>query len=354
MQKKNNLAAYSIAVFSFLYSGTVLYSPFYASGSAVLHYLVTGAAILVYSYAAARYFAARRGIGTRGPAGIFGVTVAFLTAVAAGSLVAEYVRALGGFAEEYGSLFTVVFAAGALLVCSIYGALRGRICVSGVACLAVWLFVVWTAAGFFAFFSVKRIVPLGAPFAHFLQTDVLALVKNTARVCLDITLLAVVLTDNESESVRALAPKAFLYGALGYVLLGGFNVFKNLLLFGEELCARLNNPDLAAIRLAPLFDLPEISVIADTFACAVKISVYACAVMFVLKDAFGERYSSRVGAFSVTAVAGAACAGILVLRGTDSGAVGTGDGWALICLAVAVFLCYVLYSAPLKSQNQTK
>ena len=59
MNRLNNTVTYSIAVFAFLYSGTVVYCPFYMSGSAVINYAVTSAVCLIYSYAAAKYFSSR-------------------------------------------------------------------------------------------------------------------------------------------------------------------------------------------------------------------------------------------------------------------------------------------------------
>ena len=151
----------------------------------------------------------------------------------------------------------------------------------------------WTVAGFFGFFSVKDVVTIESPFSRLTDTDIVSLLKNTAYVCLDVTLLAVVLTDGESMAVRKIVPKSFFYGAGAFVLLTGFNIFKNLLMFGEDFSASMNNPDLTAIRLVPLFDLPEASVIVNTFACAVKLSVYVCAALFTLKNSFKNRYRSK-------------------------------------------------------------
>ena len=59
---------------------------------------------------------------------------------------------------------------------------------------------------------------------------------------------------------------------------------------------------LAAIRLVPLFDLPEISVFMGTFASIVKISVYLTCLMYTLRNAFGTSYRHRTvcGLFAVS------------------------------------------------------
>lgn len=352
MQKKNQLVSYSIAVFAFLYAGSVVRAPFYGTGSPILAYLVTGAAVMVYAYAAGAFFAGRTDLGRRGPAGVLAVTVTVLVCVAAGALTEEYIQRLGGFAVEYGKPFVLFCAAAGMLGCGVYAAFRARVCVTGLARLVFWMFGLWTAAGFFAFFTLKGAVMPDSPFADFSGVKWGALIGETAYVCLDLTLLAVVLTDRESPTVRQITPRAFLYGSFGFVLLSGLNLFKNLVLFGEEDAAAAANPDLAAIRLVPLFDLPEMSVFVGTFACAVKISVYACAVLFVLKNAFGERYSSRTACGSVYAVMAAACAGLFFARrkGALNAAVTLG---VLLCLTVGALLCFVLYSVPIKRQTKT-
>ena len=363
MNRLNNTVTYSIAVFAFLYSGTVVYCPFYMSGSAVINYAVTSAVCLIYSYAAAKYFSSRSFLPPKGPAGLFSVTLSGCVCVVGAALAAEYVKTLAGFAENYARAFTVFSAAAAILFLGVYGASRGRICVNGLALLVFWLFVGWTVAGFFGFFSVKDVVTIESPFSRLTDTDIVSLLKNTAYVCLDVTLLAVVLTDGESMAVRKIVPKSFFYGAGAFVLLTGFNLFKNLLMFGEDFSASMNNPDLTAIRLVPLFDLPEASVIVNTFACAAKLSVYVCAALFTLKNSFKNRYRSKNACIAMYIAMCAVCTAFLFsLKNSEKVHSPTAPpeenlaagAFSVISIALCAFLCYVLYSISIKRQNNTK
>ena len=70
---KNQAVSYALITFSYLYAGTVLRKPFYAGGVPLLGLLVSGGALLVFSYVCAAYFAGRAGRGTRAPSGFFAV-----------------------------------------------------------------------------------------------------------------------------------------------------------------------------------------------------------------------------------------------------------------------------------------
>ena len=54
---KNQAVSYALITFSYLYAGTVLRKPFYAGGVPLLGLLVSGGALLVFSYVCAAYFA---------------------------------------------------------------------------------------------------------------------------------------------------------------------------------------------------------------------------------------------------------------------------------------------------------
>lgn len=347
---KNNSLMYSITVFAFLYSGTVIYSPFYASGNAVLSFVLTSVITIAYTAFASRYFARRNGLKLKLQAKFFAVAVSALAVVPMGVLAAVYVRTLATFADYYAAAFVSVFSAVSVILIAVYGASRGKSSVLGLATLIFPVFVLWTSAGFFAFMTTKNIVPLQAAFSDIEQTDWFVFIKNAAYVCIDITLLAAVLCNNESEAVRKTAPRAISRGAAAFVILSGVNIFKNLLLFGNEFSSRLNNPDLAAIRLIPMVDLPEISVIVNTFACTLKLAVYCCLIFSVIKDAFGDAYRNTPVIWTVFFCVFAVWGVMFYFSGEKMAF----TGFSSACLTFCVLLCYVFFSLPVKRQKQTK
>ena len=56
---------------------------------------------------------------------------------------------------------------------------------------------------------------------------------------------------NENKAV------GMMKGVISFVLLCGINVGKNVFMFGSDFLSGLENPDLAAIRLIPMFELPH-------------------------------------------------------------------------------------------------
>lgn len=340
MKMKNNSLMYTITVFAFLYSGTVIYSPFYASGNALLTFLLTSVIILAYTAFAAGYFSSRNGLKLKLEAKCFAVAVSALAVIPMGALVADYVATLATFADYYSTVFVSVFSAASVILIAVYGAGRGKSTVMGLATLVFPAFVLWTLVGFFAFMTTKNAVPLQSPFLKIAQTDWFVFVKNALYVCIDVTLLVAVLCNNESETVRKTAPRAINRGAAAFVLVGGVNVFKNLLLFGNDFARRLDNPDLAAIRLIPMVDLPEISVVVNTFACVLKLAVYSFLIFSVIKDAFGDAY--RTTPAILTVFAGAlAVWGIVFYFSSERTAL---TGFSSACLTFCVLLCYVFFS----------
>lgn len=349
MQKNNNFLMYLITVFAFLYSGTVIYSPFYASGNAVLSFVLTSVITLAYTAFVSGYFAKRNGLKLKLQAKFFAVAVSVLAIVPMGALAADYVRTLATFADYYATAFVSVFSAAAAILIAVYCASREKSSVMGFATLVFWVFVLWTLAGIFAFMTTKNIVPLQAPFSNIAQTDWFVFVKNAVYVCIDITLLTAALCNNESDAVRKTAPRAINRGAAAFVLLSGVNIFKNLLLFGDDFASRLNNPDLAAIRLIPMVDLPEISVIVNTFACVLKLAVYSCLVFSVIKDAFGDAYRNLPVISAVSSAIFAVWGFMFYLSGEKMAV----TGFSSVCLTFCVLLCYVFFSCPVTRQKQT-
>lgn len=288
MKKKNTVLVYTLFVFSFLYSGTVISCPFYMLGEPVMSYLITSAFLGVYTFAAVKYFSVRRYVGRKKGGIYFAVLMAVLAVVPASLTACLYADSFGVFADYYAEPFTKYFALAALIFCSVYGAFKGRAAVSGFAGLAVPLLIMWTAAGFFAFFTTKQIVPLENPLKNLSDISVLNMLKGIGYFCFDITFISVMLPYKGDKEVASAASKGILYGVEGYILIAGINLLRNLFLFGEDFALSIPNPDLAAIRLIPMFDLPEISIVVNTFACAVKLSVYFLFAVSVLVQAFDD------------------------------------------------------------------
>ena len=94
---KNQAVSYALITFSYLYAGTVLRKPFYAGGVPLLGLLVSGGALLVFSYVCAAYFAGRAGRGTRAPSGFFAVVCGALCTVFCAAILARFLASLAYF-----------------------------------------------------------------------------------------------------------------------------------------------------------------------------------------------------------------------------------------------------------------
>lgn len=349
-EKNNLLISYSIFVFTFLFSGNVIYSPFYDTENAVASFILTSIIVLAYTAFTGKFFSKRVCIQRKNAGGFFAFAILLTMVVPIGSLVCDYVKTLGTFADYYAKAFTVCFAAFSVIFCAVYGANKGRICVIGFATLIFPLLAVWTVAGLLAFFTTKNVVFPDMPFANITKIQWLDFVKNAAYVCLDITFAAVVLSNNQSEQTRKIIPHSMNSGAFAYVIFGGINLLKNILLFGSDFAKHINNPDLAAIRLIPMFDLPEISVMVNTLACVMKLSVYCCFIMFVLKDALTGRYSAAKSSTFLFA-GGAVLFGVFYFVAKIMTSVNL---LAMICLTFSVLICYVFFSVPANRQKNIK
>lgn len=349
-QKNNVFLSYTFFVFAFLFSGNVIYCPYYDTGKPIANFVITSFVLLIYTAFTGKFFSVRKNILRKNSAIFFALIIFVLLLVPIGSLTCDYVRTLGTFADYYAKAFTAVFSAAAVIFCAVYGANKGRICVTGFGTLVFWLLAVWTAAGFLAFFSEKNIVIPHSPFTNISKSDWIAFIKNTAYICLDITLVAVVLSNNESERTRAIVPKSMNTGAFAFVIFSGINLFKNVLLFGSDFAEHIKNPDLTAIRLIPMFELPEISVIVNTLACVLKLTLYCCFIMFVLKDAFSDRYSAGKTCGILFAGSAILC-GLFYFLGEKITSV---SRLAMVCLTICVLMCYVFFSVPVNRQKNIK
>ncbi len=340
---KNGRIWYTAAVFAYLYAGNVVRAPYYDSKNPVLSFFFTSLAVLFLSFGIARYFACHTAVSSRYGARLFAGVAAVLSCVYCGSLIEKYSASLAGFSPEYGTLFAILGVAAVIIWTCVYGASHGRVCVIGFAMLTFWLFAVWTAASFFAFFSTSPVLPLESPFGAGRVVDIPSILGEMAYVLLDMVFLAVVLSDNETDKVKSTVPRAFVCGSVLFVIVSGANLFKNLLLFGEELAVAAKSPDLAAFRLVPLFDLPEMSVVVDSFACVLKVGVALCAVFYLLKDAYGVYYKHRVSQVLVFCVTVLGFGGLVLLR--RAGLFSEKVAFAVLgVLGIAAFLLFVLYS----------
>ena len=176
------------------------------------------------------------------------------------------------------------------------------------------------------------------------------MLAETAYICLDTVFLAVVLCDGQNEETRNLTPRAFLRGTALFLLAVGANLVKNLLLFGQRLAGAAAYPDLAAVRLVPILDLPELSVMINTFACTVKLSVYAACAVTLLKNAFGARYNAAVTNGFFAAFLSAFCAFFFTMRQKAAEGI---DNAAFGAFCLAALICFVLYPVSLRKNGKT-
>ena len=134
--KKNNLSiSYSIFVFAYLFSGNVIYSPLYDTENAVVSFIFTSIIVLAYTAFTGKFFSKMVCIQRNNVAVFFAFAILLIMLVPIGSLVRDYIKTLGTFADYYAKMFTSVFAALSVIFCSIYCANKGRICVTGFATL---------------------------------------------------------------------------------------------------------------------------------------------------------------------------------------------------------------------------
>lgn len=348
---KNQAVSYALITFSYLYAGTVLRKPFYAGGVPLLGLLTSGGALLVFSYVCAACFAGRAGRGTRAPSGFFAVVCGMLCTVFCAAILARFLGSLAYFDADYGKPFVVICAFLACLGITLYAAAHTRLCVGGFALLTAIPFLLWTCLGFFAFFTTKKAFALTSPLGGFsFRTGLVPLLAETAYICLDTVFLAVVLCDGQNEETRNLTPRAFLRGTALFLLAVGANLVKNLLLFGQRLAGAAAYPDLAAVRLVPILDLPELSVMINTFACTVKLSVYAACAVTLLKNAFGARYNAAAANGCFAALLSAFCGFFYALR---QKAAAKSDWVAFGAFCLAALICFVLYPVSLRKNGKT-
>ena len=294
---------------SFLLSGNILHGLYYSSGNPAVSFICISVFLALFTFLASKYFVSGVNISEKGYSRFFSVSAVAFAAIPLAYTVAVYTRMLGSFAGYYSTVQVTVFAVFSAVITGICAARKGVIALSGFARMTVYVMLVWILAGYFGFFHTKNIVPLQSVSDGVRGVDFVDIMKNAVLITVDTVFLFVVLTDNRTGEEKIRISHSALVGVWIYIAVSGINMLKNLLMFGKDFLVRLDNPDLAAIRLIPMFELPEISVVVNTFAVTVRVAVYLCALFYMLKDSFGEAYcTKKTEAVCFFAVSGTALA----------------------------------------------
>ncbi len=260
-RSKSNRIGMTVTVFVYLYSGYVLYCPFYGGENALLEYIVTSLFTLAAALVSSSFFSKRKAAGKRHASPYFAVVISVILAVLSSAYIALYTSLLGIFGEDYPAPLAALFFAAVIIAGGVMGAEKGRICVLSFCRMVLLPLVTVAIAGCFAFFTTKSAFLLPSPFASFSDGEFFHLPLSIAYLGLDITFLSVILTDNESGEVRKASVQSVMKGTSLFVLFSGLCTAKNLMLFGEAYASEMISADLAALRLVPMFDLAEIAVV---------------------------------------------------------------------------------------------
>ena len=282
MHNKNRSISYSIYVFAFIYSGIIIYSPYYSAGNPVFNFVASSISGILYAFILTRLFTGGRTFLIKAIC----LWSAIFSVISSVFVVSEYVKELAGFADYYAEWAVSLFAVMSIITCSVLCVRKGKVGAFAFAELVFPLFVAWTLSGFFAFFATRNVVLLDK--SIFAVSGVVEhAVKSAVYLCFDITFSGAILfaENNDKASVSG----SLIKGTVWFVLLSGINLVKNLLLFGKDFALAIKNPDLASLRLVPMFDLPEISVVVNTFAGIVRLSACFYIVFVVAKDIFGRK-----------------------------------------------------------------
>ena len=278
-----------MTVFSVLYASTVIGTPLYRNGHTLFRFLVTAAVLLVYAPLCFRFFTARETCPKKGVTRVASVVFAAAAVCVGACSAARFASPLGTFAPYYGT-WQVRLAAGLLVVLiALYAAYHGRYAVTGFASVIAWVFPLWTGMGLFAFLATKTAVLPSPPLAGADRKLLADALTETLPLLADVTAAALLLTANGTMSKKNVHFADG--GVIAFLVLGAVNVLKNLLLLGEAFAAKTNVPNLAAIRLVPLLELPELAVIVGMAAAVVHTAVYVCAAYELLQKVFDKKKS---------------------------------------------------------------
>ncbi|MCR5352793.1 MAG: hypothetical protein K6D98_00625 [Clostridiales bacterium] len=290
VKNKNLFLSYTVITFVYMYSGVVEKYPDY-NGNAMLTCFFTAACAAVYSFTVSKFFSA--GFEEKNGKTAVRAVLAVFCVLYASSNVSFFARSLEVLDDFYASDFCMIFAAAFAVFCAVFLGKRGKTGVSSFCTLSVILFGAWTLFGIFAFFTAKQAVFISSPVALLSDTEFFGIVKDILYLNADLAVLAYVLNKNESAARKEILKAAIPAGAAAFASVSVINVLKNLLLFGDRLSDEAINPNFTAIRMIPLFDLPETCVIVNAFACVIKTAVFVSCAFFALKDIKGEKYNGK-------------------------------------------------------------
>ncbi len=282
---------YALAVFVYTYSGVVGKYPDY-NANALLTYFFVSACAAVFAFAVSVFFTSDFENGNKIKK-IFPVLLFAFCALYTASDVCFFAYSIRLFDDYYSQTWCMAFSAGAALLCGAHLARRGKNAVTSFCILSSALFAAWTFFGLFAFFTAENALSVSSPLSLLEKTRFSGIIKDILYLNADLAVLAFVLSKNESKERRQTLKKAIPAGVFAFIAVSGINVLKNLLLFGDKLSDDAQNPNFTAIRMIPLFDLPEICVIVSAFACIIKICVSACAALFAIKEIKKEKYNDK-------------------------------------------------------------
>ena len=260
----------AVLTFLFLFSGSIIFNLYYTSGNPIVCFLVTSAVLLAVAVFLETISKIRK---SKSFPRFFRVIFTVIAFVCLYFNVLTYADSLGTFADYYARLSVLVFAGFSVVASGYFAAKQGNNALTGFASMTAVAMISWTFAGFLGFFHTRRLVPVEFSSLNITSDNIVEIIKAVLFTVADIVLVffAVENGDGSKNENKAVG---MMKGVISFALLCGINVGKNVFMFGSDFLSGLENPDLAAIRLIPMFELPEISVIVNTFAVNMRSMLY--------------------------------------------------------------------------------
>lgn len=290
--KGGRIGTTAVLTLSLLLSGDILFGLYYRNGSPILGYVCCSAILVVMVVPVAKFFTAGKKTPGKFRSRLLAVLLGVFLLIPFAYTVSVYARKLGSFARYYSHVQVVVFAVLFAVMAGIITAKKGEVSVSGFARLTAWTLLIWLMAGLLGFAHTKNVV-VQYPLYAIDKSGVLGMLKNSVLQISDVVFVLAVVTDNKSASEKKRASSQVVWGTVIYIAVSGLNMLKNTLMFGGEFVSLLDNPDLAAARLIPMFELPEVGVIVNSVAVTLRSALYICGMFYVLKDSFGSLFSAK-------------------------------------------------------------
>jgi len=338
--KKNITSRPSVLTFAFLFSQSIIHNLYFHSGNAILSWLVSSAFLVMYVYGTSRWMLCRKSISQRSYSKFFAVFTALLMLPSAAFTVSEYVISLGTFADYYKTVHVALFALANTVCAAFIMSASGKDSVGGFAVMTAAFSALWVLVGFFGFLHTKNAVVPNSITANIANTDFADIAKNAVLITFDTFLLQFVFFNSAADGNKKILPKQILSGTVAFVCVSGVNMLKNLFMFGDEFIGGVNNPNLAAIRLIPLFELPEISVIVNAFAASLRLAVYICALSGMMKASFGASYIARKSGEILSAAVLLVSLAMIYMNDVREFA----NGAVPVCLLLGAVMCFAFFS----------